>query len=105
LDTELLAFDDRRFVTSKNSPPSSADEPQVSSLTEMSPVARRRMDHTYSSHGFNAFHEPHVTKTAAPTRFCSLCASFVTDQLHEFANRFGEPPTVIKMSCTPHKKP
>src|ERR1700757_3715935 len=85
LDTELLAFDDRRLATSKNSPPSSADERQVSSLTEMSSVARRRMDHTYSLRGFNGFHEPLVTKTAAPSRFCLQRASFVTDQLHEFA--------------------
>jgi hypothetical protein len=77
----------------------------VSSLTEMSPVARRRMDHTYSLRGFNGFHEPHVTKTATPSRFCSWRASFVTDQLHEFAKRFGGAAAVTKMSCTPHKKP
>jgi hypothetical protein len=75
-------------------------------MTEVPPVARRaKADDTYPMEGFNAFHEPRVTKRVSCSAAFPRLARCVTDQRNEFAIRFGSTLLVTKLSRVVLRKP
>jgi hypothetical protein len=75
-------------------------------MTEVPPVARRaKADDTYPKSGFNAFHEPCVTKRVSCNAPLPLLARCVTDQRNEFAMRFGSTLLVTNLSRVILRKP